>query len=73
VGYPTPTVSWILKNNTRVVAPNRFDDKHYVLSNGSLVISDIQVTHEGLYTCIVENQLGTISGTANVKVQGQLQ
>ena len=72
LGYPTPVVSWILPNNTRLVQLNGFSDKEYVLSNGSLVITDIQINHEGLYTCVVENQLGTISASANVIVQGQL-
>ena len=51
---------------------NGLNGREYVLSNGSLVISNIQVEDEGLYTCLVENELGTISASAIVKVQGQL-
>ena len=43
-----------------------------LLENGSLVIADVTVDDEGVFTCIATNSLGTAQGFVTMEVLGML-
>lgn len=55
-GYPSPKITW--KTPKRKIITE--DDPGYeLLSNGDLLIRDVQWRHMGVFTCVTENEAGT--------------
>ncbi|PNF42950.1 hypothetical protein B7P43_G11501, partial [Cryptotermes secundus] len=52
-GYPTPVIGWS-RNEEEIVTSSKYE----VQEDGTLLISDTQVTDNGEYICIAENELG---------------
>ena len=61
VGNPAPTVTWLFGT----------DQLPGVLSNGSIILSSVQVSNEGNYTCRVTNLLGSTEALLSLMIQGK--
>lgn len=63
-GTPTPRIAWSHDNGGRVTqlqaAPTgeHSSDRHKLLSNGTLLMRDVQKSDSGMYTCNVNNGIG---------------
>ncbi|CAG5120351.1 unnamed protein product, partial [Candidula unifasciata] len=55
-GNPTPTIYW-LKDGVRIDPEH---DANYVVNEGTLFIEYVRATDEGQYTCVAENEAGTL-------------
>ena len=64
-GNPQPKVTW-LRANFSLLA-----DKRVVQSAGGLVINDVMLIDDGIYTCEARNILGVITSLASLTVQGK--
>ena len=51
--------------------PGSSSGTYTILSDGSLVIANVQETLEGIYTCVVTNSLGAASGNVLLTVHGE--
>ncbi|XP_072165913.1 contactin-3-like [Diadema setosum] len=60
-GDPTPTIQW-QKDGSPLVLENNIE----LLSNSSVVISDLRETNTGEYTCLASNQAGSKLVSATV-------
>lgn len=47
------------------------NDRNVKLVDGSLIIKNIQKSHEGYFLCKATNGIGGISAVAKISVQGQ--
>ncbi|XP_030749790.1 Down syndrome cell adhesion molecule-like protein Dscam2 isoform X2 [Sitophilus oryzae] len=63
VGIPLPSISWKMNEKSLEVGGRRF-----ILSNGTLLIKDIQSVDQANYTCTVENQYGRDEITYTLRV-----
>ena len=61
VGNPTPRVTWLFGT----------EEVPGVLSNGSVLLSSVQISSEGNYTCQATNFLGSVEATLFLMVQGK--
>ena len=62
-----PTVGW-LKDNSAIPPRARLSS-----DNRTLVITSVEISDEGTYTCEVGNRAGNASSTALVEVTGVMQ
>lgn len=62
VGNPVPRVTWLFGG----------EELPAVLSNGSVLLSSVQVNNEGNYTCRVTNPLGSAEATLTLVIQGEI-
>ena len=46
------------------------NDRHIKVVDGSLILKNIQKSHEGFYLCKASNGIGGISAVARLAVQG---
>ena len=67
-GYPTPAMTWF-KDGTRLPS----EERHVIMTTGSLRILVVQPSDEGIYTCQAINVIGvrTARSTLVVKPKGR--
>lgn len=63
-GTPVPQVAWAHDNGGRVtqlrsMPGSEASDRHKLLSNGTLLIRDVQKSDSGMYTCSADNGIGS--------------
>ena len=58
---------------TDYVELNPQNDRNMKIVDGSLIIKNIQKSHEGYYLCKASNGIGGISAVAKIAVQGKIQ
>ena len=51
--------------------PIQVDDVYSITPQGALVIRNVQSAHQGTYTCIAENALGSVEASADVLILGR--
>lgn len=61
VGNPVPIVTWLFGT----------DQLPGVLSNGSIILSSVQISNEGNYTCRATNSLGLAEAILTLMIQGK--
>ena len=61
VGYPTPIVTWLFGT----------EELPGVLANGSILLSSLQISNEGNYTCRVTNLLGSNEATLTLTIRSE--
>ncbi|XP_062504884.1 hemicentin-1-like isoform X2 [Corticium candelabrum] len=67
-GWSTPRISWAKLPNNNLP----FDQmRHFILQNGSLMITNVRKSDEGSYVCSAVNALGTVKSTARLLVEGE--
>ena len=66
-GYPDPRLTWFFKNRPVLQSTDRIR----IFPNGTLVITDPNIDDSGIYKCEASNFLGSISTTANVRVNSK--
>ncbi|XP_054723240.1 cell adhesion molecule DSCAM-like [Uloborus diversus] len=54
-GFPQPTITWSKGKEANDKSQN---ERMQVFANGSLLISNIQKTDEGMYSCTISNSIG---------------
>ena len=62
VGNPAPRVTWLFGS----------EELPAVLSNGSILLSSVQINNEGNYTCRATNPLGSTEATLSLIIQGEM-
>ena len=68
---PDPTVTYTWQFGGVLVNPSTSGGTYMILSDGSLVIANVQETLEGTYTCVVTNPLGAASGNVLLTVHSE--
>lgn len=66
---PTLTFTWFF-NDVQISLPGDDEDAPVLLANGSLHITSVENSEEGVYTCRARNNLGTAEGTVFLSVFG---
>lgn len=79
-GIPLPEVSWTIptRNGTQIIRQSIDylmveEDRslgHVGLITSTLTISQVNVSGDGQYSCVAENNLGNDTGQASVNVYG---
>ncbi|GFR29678.1 contactin-2 [Trichonephila clavata] len=54
-GFPQPTVTWMKEEGIKEIIE---DERIKTFSNGTLIISNVKKTDEGIYSCTVSNNIG---------------
>ncbi|XP_020141328.2 immunoglobulin superfamily member 10 [Microcebus murinus] len=67
-GRPSPTISWILANQTVVSESTQGNGQALVTSDGTLVIHDLSVYDRGFYKCMASNLAGQDSLLVKIQV-----
>lgn len=67
-GRPSPTISWILANQTVVSESSTGNRQARVTSDGTLVIHNISVYDRGFYKCMARNSAGQDSLLVKIQV-----
>ncbi|XP_027197018.2 sidekick cell adhesion molecule [Dermatophagoides pteronyssinus] len=69
-GSPFPTVEWWYQNTGQPKRRLDLDSKRKYDSNahGALIITQVEKSDEGMYTCVRRNNLGVINGTTRLAV-----
>ena len=57
-GRPSPTISWILANQTVVSESSEGNRQALVTSDGTLVIHNLSIYDRGFYKCVASNPVG---------------
>ena len=65
-GNPHPLVTWSKLNSLLPVG------RHVVESSGALTLKDVRPADNGVYSCRVENLLGSVNASAKLTVQCKL-
>ncbi|XP_071947519.1 contactin-1-like [Antedon mediterranea] len=65
-GDPMPDIMWLKDGLELIILPN---DPHYQLTNQGLLITDLDVVDSGSYTCIAENQAGSVQSPGQLIVE----
>ena len=68
---PDPTVTYSWQFGGVLVNPSTSGGTYTILSDGSLVVANVQEAHEGTYTCVVTNPLGAASGNVFLTVHSK--
>ncbi|CAL1546871.1 unnamed protein product [Lymnaea stagnalis] len=63
-GEPSPTVTWARAGG------RRFSERAEIKENGVLMFNSLTVEDQGEYICTAVNELGTVSATASLRVEG---
>ncbi|XP_032201171.1 immunoglobulin superfamily member 10 [Mustela erminea] len=66
-GRPSPTISWVLANQTVVSESSEGNGQTLVTSDGTLVINNLSIYDRGFYRCMASNSAGQDS--LQVKIQ----
>ncbi|XP_069501495.1 neural cell adhesion molecule L1 isoform X2 [Ambystoma mexicanum] len=64
-GAPVPTIQWMDERQEDILQKERY----FLLTNGTLRISDVQWDDSGLYTCAASNDQDTVYITATLSVK----
>ena len=65
---PRPMVTWLMNNDTV-----EYDQRLQLLEDGSLYISNVMLTDDGIYQCIATNINGSVeSDYGMVEVSGKM-
>ncbi|XP_057593834.1 immunoglobulin superfamily member 10 [Hippopotamus amphibius kiboko] len=67
-GRPTPTISWILANQTVVPKSSEGNGQALVTSDGTLVIRSVSIYDRGFYRCVASNPVGQDALLVKVQV-----
>ncbi|XP_020925265.1 immunoglobulin superfamily member 10 isoform X3 [Sus scrofa] len=67
-GRPSPTISWILANQTVVSKSSEGNGQALVMSDGTLVIHNISIYDRGFYKCMASNPVGQDSLLIKIQV-----
>ncbi|CAH6779101.1 immunoglobulin superfamily member 10 [Phodopus roborovskii] len=67
-GLPTPTISWILANQTVVSEKSKGNRKVWVTPDGTLIIHNLSLYDRGFYKCVVSNPAGQDSLLVKIQV-----
>ncbi|OWK05828.1 IGSF10 [Cervus elaphus hippelaphus] len=57
-GRPSPTISWILANQTVISESSKGNRQALVTSDGTLVIHNLSIYDRGFYKCVASNSVG---------------
>ena len=68
---PDPSVTFSWQFGGVLINPGTSGGTYTILSDGSLVVTNVQEVHEGRYTCVVTNPLGAASGTVVLTVNSK--
>ncbi|CAO2613059.1 Immunoglobulin superfamily member 10 [Lemmus lemmus] len=67
-GLPTPTISWILANQTVVSETPMGNRKVWVTPDGTLIIRNLSLYDRGFYKCVASNPAGQDSLLVKIQV-----
>nr|XP_003476340.1 immunoglobulin superfamily member 10 isoform X1 [Cavia porcellus] len=67
-GRPSPTIAWILANQTVVSEASQRKTQALVTSDGTLVIHNLSIYDRGFYKCIASNLAGQDSWLVKIQV-----
>ncbi|XP_039096910.1 immunoglobulin superfamily member 10 [Hyaena hyaena] len=67
-GRPSPTISWILANQTVVSGSSKGSRQVLVTSDGTLVIHNLSIYDRGFYKCMASNSAGQDSLLVKIQV-----
>ncbi|XP_004834512.2 immunoglobulin superfamily member 10 [Heterocephalus glaber] len=67
-GRPSPTISWILANQTVVSEASQGKTQALVTSDGTLVIHNLSIYDRGFYKCMASNPAGQDSWLVKIQV-----
>ena len=67
-----PTITFTWQFDGANINPSTSAGTFTILSNGSLVISAVANSHEGTFTCVATNTLGTAEGNVTLTVYSEL-
>ncbi|XP_008519210.2 immunoglobulin superfamily member 10 [Equus przewalskii] len=67
-GRPSPTVSWVLANQTVVSESSEGNGQALVTSDGTLVIHNLSIYDRGFYKCLASNSAGQDSLLVKIQV-----
>ncbi|XP_026917391.1 immunoglobulin superfamily member 10 isoform X1 [Acinonyx jubatus] len=67
-GRPSPTISWILANQTVVSESSKGNRQALVTSDGTLVIHNLSIYDRGFYKCMASNSAGQDSLLVKIQV-----
>ena len=66
-GYPAPKITWF--KDGKSIKP---DGNKYIMQLWSLTIKDLALVDKGDYTCVIQNEFGTLSWTYTLDVNQRL-
>ena len=67
-----PTITFTWQFNDVTINPSSSAGVFSILSNGSLLISSVANSHEGVFTCVATNSLGVAEGNVTLTVNSEL-
>ncbi|XP_044107539.1 immunoglobulin superfamily member 10 [Neovison vison] len=67
-GRPSPTISWVLANQTVVSESSEGNGQTLVTSDGTLVIHNLSIYDRGFYRCMASNSAGQDSLLVKIQV-----
>ncbi|XP_053455340.1 immunoglobulin superfamily member 10 [Nycticebus coucang] len=67
-GRPSPTIAWILANQTVVSESSQGNGQALVTSDGTLVIHNLSIYDRGFYKCVASNPAGQDSLLVKIQV-----
>ncbi|XP_004643987.1 immunoglobulin superfamily member 10 [Octodon degus] len=67
-GSPSPTISWILANQTLVSEASQRKTRALITSDGTLVIHNLSIYDRGFYKCMANNPAGQDSWLIKIQV-----
>ncbi|XP_032708404.1 immunoglobulin superfamily member 10 [Lontra canadensis] len=67
-GRPSPTISWVLANQTVVSESSEGNGQALVTSDGTLVIHNLSIYDRGFYRCMASNSAGQDSLLVKIQV-----
>ena len=68
-GHPAPHIAWASGFNGDQPIPA--EDRFKILPTGSLVISQVNFTDQGMYRCVASNPAGSATAAASLTVKGK--
>ena len=63
IGSPPPTITWLFNSDPITLiavdcSSGSLTSDLVVCSNGSVIVTSVDISHEGLYTCVADNEVG---------------